>query len=469
MIKALRVTTAIAAALSLGACATFDFDIGPSGEASVSQEAAAINAPASWVFGPQTDAQIAADWSAVLSDPRLEELIAQALVNNPSLRASAENIARAEALLNQSRSSLLPSVNADFAPRLGGALEGRDLSDSYSGGLSASWEADLWGGINAGILASGYDLESTRAAFESARQALIAAVSRAYNLAIEADLQIGLTEQTLRAQEETFRIVNIRYDLGAASRRELVLAESDVASARDNLVVAKSAKTDAIQALQILLGDYPSGELAIAADFPTFAQRLGAGTPEEMLRRRPDILAAEFDVLSAFQSTRAVKSDSWPSLSLSGSIDTGALNPIDLLNPTAIAYSLGARLADVLFDGGLSDARIEAASASQRQALATYGRAALDAYFDIESALNTINILDQRRIFVAQSAEAARETLALADIQYKEGAIDLLDVLTFRQRSFQADRTQIALDRQIIEARIALYLALGGAEMSSAP
>ncbi|MDB2437324.1 TolC family protein [Hellea sp.] len=468
MIKPLASTALLALALNLSACSTFDFDIGPSGEESVSTEAAAINAPASWVFGEQTDGQIAENWSSVLIDPRLDELITQALVNNPSLRSSAESIARSEALLRQSRSNLVPSLSADFSPSAGTVLEGGDFFDTYSGGLSASWEADLWGGIRAGILASGFDLASTRAAFESARQALIAAVARSYSLAIEADLQIDLSEQTLRAQEETFRIVNVRYELGAASRREVVLAESDVASAQDNLVVARSAKTDAIQALQILLGAYPSGELAIAPDFPTFTENLGAGTPEALLNRRPDVLSAEYDVLSAFQSTRVVTSDTLPILTLNGGIDTASGSIGDIFDPVSVALSLGARLADVLFDGGLSKARIDAASATQRQALADYGQAVLDAYFDVESALNTISILRERRVFVQQSADSARETLALAEIQYKEGDIDLIDVLTFRQRSFQADQTAITLDRQIIEARIALYLALGGSGFNEA-
>lgn len=465
MIKAVSSSALLAVALSLSACASID--IGPSGEASISAEAAALNAPASWVFGPQTDGQIAADWVAILIDPRLDELIDKALSNNPSLRASEQSVARAQALLNQSRSNLLPSLNADFGTRIGGALEGNNLSDSYSGGVSASWEADLWGGIRAGVLASGYDLVSTRAVFENARQALIASVARSYILAIEADLQINLTEQTLLAQEETLRIVNVRYDLGAASRRELVLAESDVAGARDNLIVAKSNKTDALLALQILLGDYPNGDLSISRNFPTLTKTVSAGTPEELLRRRPDILAAEYDVLSAFQSTRAVRANKWPSLSLSGGVDSASGSLGDLLDPVSIAYSLGARLAGPLFDGGLSDARIEAASASQRQTLINYGQVVLDSYFDVESALNRINVLEERRLFVQQGADSARETLALAEIQYKEGAIDLLDVLTFRQRSFQADRTQIALQRQLIEARIALYLALGGAGFSS--
>lgn len=460
MTKSVLSAAILALALNLGGCATISK--GPSAEASLSTETSALDAPASWVFGTETDGQIANEWSAVLSDPLLDTFIDLALKNNPSLRASAENVARSEAFLVQARSSLLPTVGASLSANGGGALEGSSFSDRYSGGLSASWEADLWGGIKAGVLVSNYDLISTKSAFESARQALIAAVARSYILNIESDLLIDLSEQTLSALEETLRIVNVRYDLGAASRREVVLAESDVASARDNLVVARSSKTNAAMALQVLIGHYPDSAVAISTDFPTITETLSAGTPAELLRRRPDVITSEFSVLSAFQSTVVARANKWPSLSLSGGLDTNSGNIGDLFNPVSVAYSLGARLADTLFDGGLSESRIDAASATQRQALATYGQTVLDAYFDVESSLENIDTLDERSDFVTQSADAARETLRLSEIQYKEGAIDLLDVLTFRQRSFIADRTEITLQRQTLEARIALYLALGG-------
>lgn len=287
-------------------------------------------------------------------------------------------------------------------------------------------------------------------------------------MTIESEFLIALSEKTLAAQEETLRIVKVRYDLGAASRRELVLAESDVASAQDGLIVIRSTRTDTAMALQILLGLYPNGEINTSQDFPTMTRNISAGTPADILRRRPDIIASEMDVLSAFQSTRLARTGNWPGLTLSGGINTGSSNLGDILDPVSIAYSLGARLAGTLFDGGLNTARIDAATATQRQTLANYGQSVLEAYFDVESALEDIRTLESRAPYVAESANAARETLALAEIQYKEGAIDLLDVLTFRQRSFQADQTEIVLQRQTLEARIALYLALGGAGFESA-
>ena len=453
MTKVTHLVYGLTLAFCLSGCATFD--LGSSPEDALQSELASLSAPASWVLGDGADGQLAQSWTEIVSDPFLDVYIETALRNSPSLRASAESVSRSEAIFRQADSARLPVLGVNAASGAGGALEGRGLSDSYSAGLNASWEADIWGGIDAGILGSKYDLEATRAVYENARQALIAAVARAYIATIESDLLIALSEQTLSAQEETFRIVNVRYELGAASRRELVLAESDVASARDNLVIANASKRTNSLSLEALLGEYPNADIAVSANFPDLSPLFETGTPTEMLRRRPDVVASEFDVLSAFQAVRGTRADAWPSVTLSGGVDTASGNVIDLLDPASIVYSLGARLADVLFDGGLTEARIDAASASQRQALANYGQTALDAYFDVETALNDIRTLSERAPHITKSAEAARETLRLSEIQYKEGAVDLLDVLTFRQRSFQADSAEITLQRQIINARIA--------------
>lgn len=465
MIKVTTSAVIIAVMTGLGGCASVNSTA--LAQESVSAEKAALGAPASWVFGEDVDGKIADDWNYVFNDPLLDGLIDEALKNNPSLRASAQNVARAEALINQARANLLPNLGAVLSPRIGGGFEGDAFADSYTAGLSASWEADLWGAIDATVLATGYDLVGTQGAYESARQALIASVARSYFLVIEANQQIDLSEKTLSAQQETLRIVNVRYEVGAASRRELVLAESDVAAAQDNLVVAKAGKTGAILSLQLLLGRYPDGIMEVSADFPQSPSALVADTPANVLRRRPDVIAAEFSVLSAFESRRAVQANTWPSLILTGSLNTGANSFKSFFDPASIAYSFGLQLADTIFDGGLSEARIEAATANQKQAIANYGQSVLNAYFEVESALNTIKTLKERTQYVQKNADAARETLALAEIQYKEGAIDLLDVLTFRQRSFQADRTLITLQRQTVEARIALYISLGGAGMDN--
>ena len=143
---------------------------GTSAQPLIAQEAAALNAPERWAFGPETDGDVAAGWSEIIKDDALLALMDEALAANPSLRASAESVRRSEAFLRQSRSGLLPSLGASAGVSGSSPFEDADLSESYSLGLSASWEADLWGAIRSGILASEYDLVSTEAVYRSSRE-----------------------------------------------------------------------------------------------------------------------------------------------------------------------------------------------------------------------------------------------------------------------------------------------------------
>lgn len=425
-------------------------------------EVASIEVPDRWVFGAGFDQEIADNWAGILQDDQLLQLIEEAFEHNPSLRASAETVARARAVLAQSKAGLLPAISGSIGASGGGGFEGDDFDDSYSGSLSASWEADLWGAIRSGILSDEYDLKSTAAVYKNARESLVATVARSYISLVEAQKQLQLSSETLAAQLETLRVVQARYDLGAASRVEVVLAESDVASAQDNVVAVTATRTSNAIALQILLGRYPDAQIEISDAFPAIQENIGIGTQIELILRRPDILAAEYDVLSAFSATRALEERRWPALNLTTGISTAASNPSSILDPVSLSYSIGASLANSLFDGGLTRARLDAANAAERQALALYGDAVLSGYQEVEVILQNLTALSQRLGYTETRATAARETLELAEIQYRAGDIDLLDVLTFRQRSFQADSTLLSIQQQLLDTRIALYLALGG-------
>lgn len=432
--------------------------------AKLAEETARIAAPAGWAYDAGADGQIAADWTAIIADPTCIDLITQALANNRSLAASAENIARAEALLLQSRAPRLPAISAGLGTSTSRNVDTGTSSEAYSGSVSASWEADVWGRVRAGALSARYSLAAAKADYASARQSLVAQVARNYVAAIETRLQLELATSTVAALEETLRIVNTRYRRGFASKADVFLAEADLASARSTQAGAASTARDATRALETVMGRYASGTLVTPLTFPNVAPVVPAGTPADVLRRRPDIVSAEYDVRAAFAGLDAAKASRWPVLSLSAGLSSSATDVADLIDPVSMATSLGASLADALFDGGLTRGRIDAAQASGQQALAAYGQAVLAAFAEVEGSLDGVDTLSARRANLTEAANASRETLRLAEIQYEEGAIDLLDVLTFRQRSFSADRTLLSVQRAEIEARIALYLALGGAQ-----
>ncbi|MBL4616790.1 MAG: TolC family protein [Robiginitomaculum sp.] len=427
-----------------------------------SDESVGFSAPDKWVANQDVDTQIADDWAGVFDDSEMFAIIEEALKNNPSLRSSAQNVARSQAALRQSRSSFFPRLDIFGAMNSTTPLENTAFTERYSAGLNASWEVDLWGRIRSGVRASEFNLAASEAFYRNAREALIAQTARSYIAIIEAQKQLELNDETVSALNETLRIVRLRHNLGSASRREVVLAESDLANSRDRQETASSIVRSTVRSLEVLLGRYPTASLELPNTFPPMQQSVAIGQPADILRRRPDILAAENNLASAF-STLSIESNSrWPRLTISSDLSSSALDPDKLFDPASLALSFGLRLADNLFDGGLTKGRIEAAEANSRQALADYGQIVLNAFLEVENQLDNLSVLGRRHEFTKLSAAAASETLYLAEIQYKEGAIDLLDVLTFRQRSFQADRNLLVIERLRFEAKINLYLALGG-------
>lgn len=427
-------------------------------------EMSILSAPENWAFGAQSDSQIAENWSTIIDDRELNDLISEALNNNRSLKISAENVIRSQTLLSQSGAAKLPSLSAALSTSGRSVLDDIDVGEAYSASFNASWEIDLWGQIRSNVTSAKYDLEGAKSVYNSAKQSLTAGVIRAYTNLVEAKSRRDLSSATLDAQVETLRIVDVRFEFGNANHREQVLAQSDVASAQDNLAVAEANVRSAVRSLEVLLGRYPNATLKISDKFPTVAKTLATGQPADLLRRRPDVLSAEYNVRAAFADQASIVASKWPNLRLTSDLASSVDNIGDLLDPADLALSLGARLADTLFDGGLTKARIETSESISRQSVRSYGQTVLDAYADVENALDTIKLLDERYEYVLKAAEASRETLRLAEIQYKAGDFELLDVLTFRQRSFQSDQALLSVKRQLIDARIALYLALGGGE-----
>ncbi len=450
-------TISFVMALTLGACAYT-----PPLEIIAAQKQAQISTPQSWSQDSVAEA-IGGHWLDDFDDPLLSALVVEALNVNRDIQIAADNVARARALLGQSRAALLPSLNVSASANETGALGGGTASRTALGaGIGVSWEADLWGRLSAGKAASAAELVGANARLKAARLSLAAQTARAYFLAIEAHLQSQLSAATLKAQEETLGIVQTRKDLGFSARQDLVLALSDVASARDNLAAANNAQRGALRALQLLLWRFPDTKITLGKVLPDHPRPIPAGTPAQLLQRRPDILAAEADIRAAFALTAQAKTDRWPSLNLSGDLSAAGQNLDTLFDGPNIALGLGARLAAPLFDGGLRQNRIDAAKASQRQTLARYGQSVLNGYAEVETGLDNWRTLQERGGYLVEAEDAATETLRLAQLRYQAGESDLLDVLTLRQRAFGTSRARLANQRARLDARLDLYLALGG-------
>ncbi len=326
--------------------------------------------PGQWGADSATGA-VQVGWIDSFNDPALTELVEEAQANNRNLAAAAANVDRAWALARQAGAALSPEISVSAgAGRSGTADSSMPDRTNLSLGLQVSWEADLWGRLRAGQRGAVASAQAREADFLFAQYSLAAAIAKAYFTAIEAKLQYDIAGETVGILQETQRIVDVKYDNGMATAQDVSLTRSDLASARERLTTVGGSRRDALRALEVLLGRYPGAELDVRKSLPDAPPPPPAGVPSELLERRPDIVAAERRVAAAFNTTAQAKAARLPSVGLTGQLGGASGSLSDLLDPTNVAWGLGANLLAPIFDGGRRRENVVIATAGQEQALA---------------------------------------------------------------------------------------------------
>ncbi|MDJ0644281.1 MAG: efflux transporter outer membrane subunit [Erythrobacter sp.] len=419
--------------------------------------------PEQWSVDGIPSSEVRTDWIETIGDPVLTELVLEAQANNPDIRAAEASLDAARALVRQARTALFPQVNAAFQVDRTESPQPFAVNDIlYTGNIQAQWEVDLWGRVRAGRNAAYASAQAVEADFRFAQYALASGVAAAYFSSIEAQEQVGVARRTVDALAEIDRIVRVRYREGFASRQDTAIAGADLQSARDSLVQAQASARAAKRALEVLLGRYPADRIAIRDAIPESPPPPPAGLPSELLERRPDVIAAERRVAAAFANLDQAQAAKLPSVSLTGSAGGTSTDLGSILNDGNIIWSLIGNVLQPIFDAGLRDAVEEEADAERRAAIATYASTALSALRDVEDNLDQAQILAEREQILESAAEDSGTAYALAQLQYSEGEIALIDVLNIQQRLFAAERNLVSIRRARIEQWVALNLALGG-------
>ena len=433
----------------------------PPEEAKTAAEAQVPGQPAEWTTRAVAgDVQIG--WLASFEDQTLTELVREAQQHNKNLQAAAANVDRARALARQAGAALKPAVNLSAGGTRSGVASSSRQNDQLNVGLDVAWEADVWGRLRAGRRGAIASAEAAEADFRYSQHSLAGSVARGYFLTIEAGRQEEVAGETVVALEETLRIVNLRYQEGVVSAQDLALARSDLATVRDRLTTVAGSRRDALRSLEILLGRYPGADLEVRKTLPATPPNPPTGLPSEILERRPDLVAAERRVAAAFDVVDQARAARLPTLQLTGSLGGSSNALSSLLDPANVAWRLGTSLLAPLFDGGRRRAQVEVSTAEQELALAQYGQAALQAFSEVETNLDLSGVLNRRQAELEVAAKNAKVAYRIAELRYKEGETDLLDVLSVRQRVFAADTNLVAVQRQILDQRVNLHLALGG-------
>jgi len=430
--------------------------------------------PTDWTMASMTgDASaVLADYS-VFGDAQLTSYIQESLENNRTIRASLESVRQSQAALKQVRSGLFPQVRAGVGVSSSSPVENFDLDgELYSFNLNAAYDVDIMGDLSASIQASSAGLRSTEATYELARRQLAAQVARAYFAVIEQQLQLDLDKRSLERARSTYKITETRSEAGAIARDELVLGQSSLASAEDSLLASESSLRSATRALEVLMGRFPKNQLSIAGALPTPPALPPLGLPELTIRSRPDVVAAEYNLIQTFANNRVTHLSRWPQLD--ANLGLAALNgpqgtTTDLFNLEDLAFTIGLSLAQTIFDGGAISGRIEASDAGKRAALERYGQTVIDAYAQIVNAIDAFSTLEARTRSIQTASEANLEVLRLGELRYNEGSQNLLDLIQFRERADAAESLLIANKRARLEQWIALHQALGGDPTKAIP
>ena len=399
----------------------------------------------------------------VFTDPRLQQIVGQALANNRDLRRAAANIAEARAQVRVARADQLPvlgvSASAEYRDE-GGA--GRE-SYALQGGI-AGFELDLFGKYASATEAERENMLATEAAGEIVRIGLVADLASAWvTYAADRDL-LAIAQETSVNAGKSVELTRLRLEGGIAPRTDLRQAQQVLSSAEGDLAAQKAALAQDENLIRLLVGDsfdrnlLPAG---LSDVFGTIAV-LPAGTSSQVLLRRPDVAQAEHLLLAANADIGVARARLFPSISLTGLLGFASDALGTLFDSGAFGATAGADASYAIFSGGGRRAGIAVSEAQRDAALADYEKSIQRAFREVSDALATQGTIADRLAAARMNSEAAADTAQLTDARYRGGVESFLANLVAQRSLYTSRRQETAIKLVALLNRIELYRALGG-------
>ncbi len=405
-------------------------------------------------------------WYQIFDDPRLVELVNAALVENRELAIATARRDEVRARLGYTRADLYPRLDGLAGAGRGNLQEqilpGSGTADDFVLAAQASWEIDLFGRIRRANEAARADLLASEAARQAVVTAVIADVAGTYFLLRDLDAQHEIATRTLKARQESTRIIRERFDKGVVPLLDVNQAQIEEATSAAALAAIDRAREEAENLLSILLGRNPGPILrGRTLDDQSLPPAVPAGLPSELLERRPDLRAAEQALAAQTARIGVAEALRWPSLSLTGSIGLVSDDLSELLDADEL-WTVDATLLAPLFNAGRNKRRAEIERARTEQAIAAYELAVLNAFAEVENALSAIRTLQEEYAARRMQVDAARSAATLSRARYDGGVTSYLEVLDTERSLFNAELAASQVRRAQLVALVDLYKALGG-------
>ncbi|HTB68480.1 MAG TPA: efflux transporter outer membrane subunit [Steroidobacteraceae bacterium] len=408
------------------------------------------------------------DWWQQFGSAELSEFIARAQADNRDLAVAAAGVVEAHAQTIIQRASLFPQLNlqaqAERSKPSGPTGIGTYPSgNSFGLGLGASYEVDVWGLARSNLRAATETLKAARFSQQAVALTVTANVANAYFSVLALRKRIAIANEDILAINDILRTIQLRVTTGTSSHLDLAQERAQVESVEAQLPQLEEQELEARVALAVLLGQAPESlEVKTPSLEAIHPPLVNPGLPSDLLLRRPDVALAEADLASAHASLDAARAAFLPQFALNGSDGFASAAIGTLLHGPSVAWDYGGSLLQTVFDGGKLVGQKKLAEGTQQQLIASYQRAVLNAYADVETALGQVQHSDLAEQHLGREVDAAREAFQISQLQYRQGTTDLLTVLQSQQTLFSAEDqlAQITLAR--MQAVVHLYEALGG-------
>jgi outer membrane protein, multidrug efflux system len=463
----------LVAAMVLAGCAA----VGPDYKApAASIDSAFINAGATSTDARPPEADIAVFWRG-FSDPVLNQLVERALAANYDVRLASERLRESRANLRGAEAELLPSVGAEASAArsltpeylASGTSRSQRTANTYGAGFTANWELDLFGGARRASESAAARVDASAAGLQAAHTAVAAEVARNYLELRGLQQRFEVARNSIKNQRDALRITSARLDVGRGTRLDVVRAQTLVDSTEASLPALQAAIDRTAYRLATLTARPMKdvvAELIAVAPLPTLpVTDLGAmpiGTPERLLRRRPDLIAAERQLAAATADIGVATADLYPRISLSGLIGFATDRIGSLGQSGSQQYSLGAGLSWSLLDFGRVRSRIAASESRAQQALTSYEQTIAIALEEIEGALSQFTRSAQQSERLTSAAGNAESATRLARERFDAGVVDFLVVLDAERQALAARDALVQSQVGQATALVSVYRALGG-------
>jgi NodT family efflux transporter outer membrane factor (OMF) lipoprotein len=460
--------------LMVGAALAAACAVGPDYHRPQFDTAANFKEAGEWKPSEPNDVLSRGPWWKIFNDEVLDGLEGQIDISNQNVKAAEAAFEQSRALVAQARAGFWPSLAASLgmqrqgspvvltSPTGGATTIGTRTQTSYSAGISAMWDLDIWGRIRRTSESEFATAQSSAAALAAARLSAQAELATDYfELRAQDQLQ-KLLDDTVEAETLSLHIAENRYKFGVAARADVVSAQTQLLGSQAQQVNAKIQRAILEHALAVLIGKQPA-EFALSpqgmrSDVPT----VPAGVPSTLLERRPDVAEAERKMAAANAQIGVAKAGYFPDLTLTGSDQYSTVSFSNLIRNSNRVWAVGPALAQTLFNGGLVHAQVWQARAAYEGTVDSYRQTVLTSFQQVEDEIVTLRVLEQEGVIEEETVKAAREAEALTLNQYKAGTVPYSSVITAQTTRLSAEETALQVLSTRLQASVALIEALGG-------